>query len=88
MNLQEIERKLLSVAKGDAILESEIKKITASNESEIESKLIALASANPILALTVQAVIPSVKTYLSDLLKSRGPVKIETESEIKIIFED
>lgn len=88
MTLQEIERKLLSVAKGDIILESEIKKIIASNESEIESKLIALASANPILALTVQAVIPFVKTYLSDLLRSRGQVKMESDSEIKIIFEE
>lgn len=88
MKIAEIKQRLLEAAAGDAALESRIIAILDSGASDIEAQLLALAGANPILAAAINLVLPHVKTYVSDLIKSRGPIKVETDGDIKIVFED
>ena len=88
MSIAEIKQKLIAAADDNPELISKIEAVVSAGGENLEAKLIALASANPALATAVQIVLPAAKTVASDILKSRGPVKMQSEGEIKIIFED
>ena len=88
MTVAEIKQKLIEAAEANPELVSKIEAVIAAGGENLEAKLIALASANPVLATAVQIVLPAAKTVASDILKARGPVKMQTDGEIKIVFED
>lgn len=88
MTLIELEQKIAEATTGNADLESKIKSIVASGESDFESKLIELAGSDQIVALIISQLIPMIKTYTSDILKAKVALKMKSEGEVKIIFED
>jgi hypothetical protein len=82
--MNELKNALLAAAKGDKIIEEKIDELISAGIENLEERLLTLIGSYPVLAV----IEPSVRVYLSDIIKSSIPLRMETTGKITIKFQD